>query len=287
MREFKISQINPSTSFPMSVVVDGDLTSFALGKYYRDSVTGAIQPPYTTPVPGGNFVLIQTTSFEIVGNPLYNGRYTVYSPLSAGDRQPSVFAAGKTTINANEVIRPPQAGDPANATTAGYVRNFSTYVITIAPNTNITIPPLTENNSYSIDLVGRGINGWGEMYAQNFMDLMQNFAGPTAPAKPVIGQQHFSTVSGNNMTYNGSGWEITNIKAFGITHTHTQSAAAATWTVTHNLGLAAPFVGLWQAFVNRDGKVQPIVPSSITFTNANSCTLTFTNAETGYFLIHQ
>lgn len=290
MREFKISQINPSTAFPMSVVVDGDLTSFALGKYYRDSVTEATLPPYTTPAPSGNYVLIAATTFEIVGNPVYNGKYTVYSPLSASDRQSSSFSAGKTTINANEVVRDVTPSDPPDAKTAGFVRNFSTYVISITPGKSLVIPPLTQNNTdTALDFIGRGINGWGEPYAQNFMDLMQNFAGPTPPAisKAVVGQQYYSTATKQTLVFDGTSWGVMNLKTFGTTYKHSQTVPSATWTITHSLGLEAPYIGLWNAFVNRDGAVKSIVPSSIVFTNANTCTITFTNPETGYFLIHQ
>lgn len=288
MREFKISQINPSSSFPMSVVVEGDLTSFALGSYYRDSVTGAILPPYTTPAPSGNYVLISTTSFEIVGNPIYSGKYTVYSPVSNTDRPPSIYNAGKTTINTNETVPDTTPSDPPNAKTAGYVRNFSTYVISISPDRNLIIPPMTQNtDSTSLDFLGRGIVGWGEPFAQNFMDLMQTFAGNTPPASPVPGQQFFSLSEQRHKIFNGQTWEIPNLKVFGVTYRHTQSTASDTWTVNHGLELSAPYIGFWSAFVNRDGKVRPITPSSVEFINADRCVVKFTKPETGYFLIRQ
>lgn len=284
MRQYPISRINPTTAFPASIEVTGDVTAFALGKYYQND-SGATQPFYTSPTPPPGYVLVVATTFEIRGNPKYNGHYTVYTPVSAADRPSSSFASGISTINVNEIVAPVTGTDPPGSATTGFVMNFSTYLISVAPSSTLVIPPLTQNSTdYSLNFIGRGITGWGEPFGQNYMDLMQNFASSAAPPKPVTGQFHFSIADEQVRVWNGTKWGVMNLKTFGQTYRHRQSTPAAVWTVTHNLGLAAPWIGLWQAFVDRDGAVKTIVPSSVEFISANSMKVTFTNPESGYFI---
>lgn len=285
MRQYPITRINPSSAFPTSIEVTGNVTAFALGKYYQNEA-GATLPFYTSPTPPAGYTLVVATTFEIRGNPKYNGHYTVYTPTSANDRPSSSFASGRSTINVNEIVTPVTGTDPPGSDTTGYVVNFSTYLISVVPDKTLVIPPLSQNDTdYSLSFIGRGITGWGEPFGQNFMDLMQNFAGNSAPSKPVTGQLHYSTADEQVRVWNGSKWGVANLKTFGQTYQHRQSTAATTWTITHNLNLPAPWIGLWQAFVDRSDAVETIVPASVEFVSANSVKLTFTNAESGYFII--
>jgi hypothetical protein len=80
-----------------------------------------------------------------------------------------------------------------------------------------------------------------------------------------------STISGS---FVGDGSGITGLTAGG--KIHTQSSAASTWTVTHNLGVQYPNVTIY----NSSNEI--IIPQTITATDANTLTLTFGSAVAGY-----
>jgi hypothetical protein len=80
-----------------------------------------------------------------------------------------------------------------------------------------------------------------------------------------------STISGS---FVGDGSGITGLTAGG--KIHTQTSAASTWTVTHNLGVQYPNVTVY----NSSNEI--IIPQTITATDANTLTLTFGSAVSGY-----
>jgi hypothetical protein len=80
-----------------------------------------------------------------------------------------------------------------------------------------------------------------------------------------------STISGS---FVGDGSGITGLTAGG--KIHTQSSAASTWTVTHNLGVQYPNVTVY------DNNNNVIIPQTIVATDANTLTLTFGSAVAGY-----
>ena len=62
----------------------------------------------------------------------------------------------------------------------------------------------------------------------------------------------------------------------GQNYNHTQGSANTTWTVSHNLEYQYPAVTVY------DSNSDVIIPQRIRATNANTLTLTFTQAESGY-----
>jgi len=70
--------------------------------------------------------------------------------------------------------------------------------------TNGTVAKLVEDgitdDTYSVKLVGKNVTAYGEVFAENFLALMENFANNTAPTNPVVGQLWFNTSDG---TLNG------------------------------------------------------------------------------------
>jgi len=80
-----------------------------------------------------------------------------------------------------------------------------------------------------------------------------------------------STISGS---FKGDGSQITGLTAGG--KIHTQTSAASTWTVSHNLGVQYPNVTVY------DNSNNVIIPQTIVATDANTLTLTFGSAVAGY-----
>jgi len=63
------------------------------------------------------------------------------------------------------------------------------------------------NTSTSLGFLGRNYTGYGETQNENFLHLLENFANPNAPSRPIEGQTWFDTVRKVLNVYNGSKWE--------------------------------------------------------------------------------
>ena len=270
----------------------GDVTNSFAGKFYRNSV-GATQPGYTVaPSPGYSFV--QATTFDIINNPSYAGRYTTYSPIDAPDstlNPSSQYSAPNTTIRVLEVVGPTLGTSPTDNLNTGSVTNISTYLITIVGEPVLVIPPAVLLENRPIDMIGRNGTPWGEPVTQNLVDIVQNFSSTTAPLSPFIGQTWYNigaSPSPRFELWNGTTWVVLATVAPGSNSTVrvTQAVATTSWTVTHNLALLAPFVCLYQVFVDTGGGVyEHMLPSDVTFTSLNSFTVTFTTPQSGIVLI--
>lgn len=282
MRKFKVLKINPTTTAVGSIEIATNFTTMFQGRFYRNNA-GLTQPGYTTN-PSIGYVLIVATVFDIVENTKYAGRYTVYTPVSAADNLSSTFASGRTTIRVSEIVPPLIAGEAASLAFDGFVTNISTYIISTG-GPDIVIPPGVVITSYPVELLGRNVSGWGEVYAQNYVNTARNFASATPPALPFIGMLYYDTDDGQLRTWNGISWGLVNQQSFGVTFRHTQSAASATWTVNHLLDLQAPFIAFVQFFVDRGDGPKLIIPSDVVFNTANQLTVTFSNPEIGYVLV--
>lgn len=277
---------NPGT-FTVGTLADnpsGDWTSVFRGKYYRDSVGNTLEF-YTSATTPAGYSLIEATTFSVVDNPSYSGRYTVYTQPSAGGLASSTFGSGQTTVRVNEPLGTP--GSPADLT-AGYITNVSTYYLVRVGDTAIVVPPGVDLTSLPLELVGRGFSGWGEVFQQNLLRAVQNFAGGSAPSNPLVGQNWLNTTDGIERVWNGTAWTVVNSAAFAPASSfrHVQTSAAATWTISHNLNTPSPFLVNASFFVDTGGGVyKPILPSDVTYVDANTITVTFTVSHTGYALI--
>lgn len=62
-------------------------------------------------------------------------------------------------------------------------------------NTTITVYPGQVDTSTSLGLVGKSVANYGQVVAQNFVDLMSHFANDTEPSNPVAGQIWFDSAN--------------------------------------------------------------------------------------------
>jgi len=72
----------------------------------------------------------------------------------------------------------------------------------------ITVADGTIDNTTSLQFVGKNYAGYGQIIANDFLHLLENFANDTSPTNPVQGQLWFDTASGVNLlkVYDGSSW---------------------------------------------------------------------------------
>lgn len=71
------------------------------------------------------------------------------------------------------------------------------------PN-SYTVQDSILNTQTDIPFVGKGYAGYGEVIAENFLHLLENFSNTTAPAKPIKGQLWFDESTGRLKVYNGN-----------------------------------------------------------------------------------
>jgi hypothetical protein len=71
------------------------------------------------------------------------------------------------------------------------------------PN-SYTVQDSILNTQTDISFIGKGYAGYGEVIAENFLHLLENFSNTTAPSKPVKGQLWFDESENRLKVYNGS-----------------------------------------------------------------------------------
>lgn len=296
MRRLQILNITPSnnSAVPAKIEVGLDFTSIFHGKEWIDA-NGTRYPFYTydndpataAPVVPAGTVLLVATTFDIVENTKYAGRYTVYTKPGSNGLASSEYdsGTGNTIIRVNEAM----AAGTGTELTTGYVTHVSTYMLTVTGESNLVVLEQADKSDRPVEIIGRLSVGWGEVIMQNLLRQAQSFAGPSAPDKPFQGQLWFDTI--NNLlkikptALNNNDWAVVNSSFFGTPYRHTQSDGDTTWTVTHNLGLPSPYHASCDFFVNTVNGVKPILPIDVSFVDGNNMTVTFSNAETGYVVV--
>jgi len=61
-------------------------------------------------------------------------------------------------------------------------------------------------NSTDITLIGKNYSGFGEAINENFVKMLENFASPSAPTKPLAGQIWWDTTNQRLQVYTGTAW---------------------------------------------------------------------------------
>lgn len=66
----------------------------------------------------------------------------------------------------------------------------------------------TLDSTTNINLVGKNFAGYGETQNENFVWILENFAGGIAPGKPLSGQLWYDTTTKRINVYTGSSWNV-------------------------------------------------------------------------------
>ena len=101
--------------------------------------------------------------------------------------------------------------------------------------TPITVFDNTSSTDTSLVFPGRNVTGYGQIIAENFLHLLENFAKSSAPVNAVEGQLWYESTNGNLNVYDGTNWR----SASGIQKGPTEPAvdeskAGELWVDTTN-----------------------------------------------------
>jgi hypothetical protein len=72
-----------------------------------------------------------------------------------------------------------------------------------SPN-QYTVQDGVVNTQTDLSFIGKGYAGYGEVIAENFLHLLENFANTTAPSKPIQGQLWYDSTDARLKVYSGS-----------------------------------------------------------------------------------
>ena len=86
-----------------------------------------------------------------------------------------------------------------------------------------TVEDGTIDNTTNLRFIGKNYAGYGEIQNENFLHMLENFAGGTAPSRPVSGQLWFDSSTSKLKFYDGAkfrttgGAEISSTAPTGLT----------------------------------------------------------------------
>ena len=86
----------------------------------------------------------------------------------------------------------------------------------------ITVFDNTSSTDTSLTFPGRNVTGYGQIIAENFLALLENFASATAPVNPIEGQIWYDSTNGVLMLWDNTSWKA----ASGIQKGPTEPAVA-------------------------------------------------------------
>ena len=112
------------------------------------------------------------------------------------------------------------------------------YIVNFTDNENktpITVYDNTSNTDTSLTFPGRNVTGYGQTIGQNFLALLENFAGPSQPVEPIEGQLWFDTNTRTLQIYDGVGWKAaSDIQKSVVAPSVEQSKVGELWVDTVN-----------------------------------------------------
>ena len=112
------------------------------------------------------------------------------------------------------------------------------YIVNFTDNENktpITVYDNTSNTDTSLTFPGRNVTGYGQTIGQNFLALLENFAGPAQPVNPIEGQLWFDTDTRTLQIYDGVGWKAaSDIQKSVVAPSVEQSKVGELWVDTVN-----------------------------------------------------
>jgi microcystin-dependent protein len=112
------------------------------------------------------------------------------------------------------------------------------YIVNFTDSDNktpITVYDNTSNYDTSITLPGRNVTGYGQIIAENFLHILENFASADAPVNPIEGQLWYDTQNGVLQLWDNTNWKAaSNIQKGPTEPSVEQSKVGELWVDTTN-----------------------------------------------------
>lgn len=112
------------------------------------------------------------------------------------------------------------------------------YIVNFTDSDNnqpITVFDNTSNTDTSIVFPGRNVTGYGQIIAENFLHLLENFSKADAPVNPVEGQLWYDNANGILMVYDNTQWKAaSNIQKSPVEPSVEESKIGELWVDTTN-----------------------------------------------------
>jgi len=113
-----------------------------------------------------------------------------------------------------------------------------TYIVNFSDSQNklpITVYDNTTNNDTSLTFAGRNVTGYGQIIAENFLSLLENFAKEESPDNPIEGQLWYDTNDAVLKLWDNSNWKAaSNIQKGAIAPPTDESSVGELWVDTTN-----------------------------------------------------
>lgn len=101
--------------------------------------------------------------------------------------------------------------------------------------TPVTVFDNTSNQDTSLSYPGRNVTGYGQIIAENFLALLENFAKGSAPINPVEGQLWYDSSIGILQIWDGTQWKAaSNIQKSNVEPSVEESKVGELWVDTTN-----------------------------------------------------
>lgn len=101
--------------------------------------------------------------------------------------------------------------------------------------TPITVFDNTSSTDTSLTFPGRNVVGYGQIIAENFLKILENFANTTEPAQAIEGQLWYDTTDATLKIYDGISWKAaSNVQKSPTEPTQAASTVGELWVDTTN-----------------------------------------------------
>jgi microcystin-dependent protein len=112
------------------------------------------------------------------------------------------------------------------------------YIVNFTDSDNktpITVFDNTSNTSTSLTFPGRNVTGYGQIIAENFLSLLENFASANQPVNPTEGQLWYDSTNGIMQVWDGTNWKAaSNIQKSATEPSVENSKIGELWVDTTN-----------------------------------------------------
>jgi microcystin-dependent protein len=112
------------------------------------------------------------------------------------------------------------------------------YIVNFTDSENktpITVFDNTSSQDTSLTFPGRNVTGYGQIIAENFLNLLENFASPNQPVNPTEGQLWYDTTNGVLQLWDNTNWKAaSNIQKSPVAPSVETSKVGELWVDTTN-----------------------------------------------------